>query len=56
MELIKEIMKAENDQEVLKQKMNNDKAYIKLLHDYNYLKVRLIRRNNENKYRMYAFN
>jgi hypothetical protein len=37
--LIEDIMKIEVEEEQLKLKMTNDKTYIKLLHDYNDLKV-----------------
>ena len=38
-ELVKQLVKAEADLETAKHRLNNDRAYIKLLHDYNYLKV-----------------
>ena len=39
MQIIKQLIKLEQDQEALKHKLNNDKKYINLLHEYNYLKV-----------------
>lgn len=36
--MINEIIRTEQDIEYAKQKLNNDKSYIKLLHEYNYLK------------------
>lgn len=37
--MIQEIIKLEYEEEALKLRMNSDKSYIKLLHDYNDLKV-----------------
>ena len=37
--LIREALKLESDIESAKQKLNNDQKYIRLLHEYNYLKV-----------------
>ena len=37
--LVRELLKADADLETAKHKMNNDQKYIRLLHDYNYLKV-----------------
>ena len=51
-QIIKQLIKLEQDQEALKHKLNNDKKYINLLHEYNYLKVSrgvsalMIRKNN----------
>jgi hypothetical protein len=38
--LIVGILKAESELETAKHKLNNDRSYIRLLHEYNYLKVR----------------
>ena len=37
--LVRALLKSEADLETAKHRLNNDRAYIKLLHDYNYLKV-----------------
>ncbi|CDW87436.1 UNKNOWN [Stylonychia lemnae] len=38
LEIVKQIIKMEQEQEALKHKLNNDQQYINLLHEYNYLK------------------
>ena len=37
--LVRDLLKAEADLETAKHRLNNDRSYIKLLHEYNYLKV-----------------
>ena len=44
--LVRALLKSEADLETAKHRLNNDRAYIKLLHDYNYLKVSTHSMNN----------
>ena len=45
--LVRALLKSEADLETAKHRLNNDRAYIKLLHDYNYLKVSKHSMNNK---------
>jgi hypothetical protein len=46
MKLVKQMMRMETEYDQLKYKMNNDVSYINHLHEYNYLKVSILMRQD----------